>query len=403
MKKVRNIFCLILAIIMLLLTACTATTGTPATSTEASVSTLPKLSPTSTTAEKVYLGIVIYLTGSGKALGEYTQQGIEMALKEINASGGILGHQVEAKYFDSVDTLETCVNAVKLALEDKTLSCIFINATTAKTLACTPYILEGKVPTVMAATGDSIKNEKNPYVWQLGPLTNYVGVAVANFVSDELKAKNPAIWHISSDDMVATKDVVVATLKGKGIEVPENMIFASAIEEKNMGPIAAGIKASGADSLMIISTYAPIALLAKALKDVGVNIPVVSLNVTNTVIENAGGAVENWYCAARYVPSENREAVKALVVPYQAKYGIAEPDVSVASGYDLCYLFKAACEAAGSTSDRELINEGFSKVKNLELTNGIYNSFDDHTFISAMFITQVKNGLQQYVSTVKYR
>ena len=329
--------------------------------------------------------------------------GMEIGLAKINAEGGILGKQVEAKYFDCIDSLQTTVNAVKLAVEDDELSCLFLIAKSTFQVAASPDILKAKIPTFVNGSGEVVMNEHNPYIWQIRTIDNYVGVGMANFAMKKLGAKNPAVWSTSLDSAVATKNVIIKTFKENGIVIPESMIFTSADEEKNYAPLAAQIKASGADCLLIFSSTVPISLLAKALGDIGLNIPVVGSAGTagSAVVEAAKDAVEGWYCVADYIPSENRAIVQEMVSAYKAKYeGV--PDTNVSFTFDMCLAFRAACENAKST-ERVKVNEGIKQIKDLEITMGKCNAFDDNSMLSTLFIGQMKDGAPEYVTTVQYR
>lgn len=355
--------------------------------------------------DKCYIGVATFLTGSSQSWGTYVQRGMEIALEEINANGGILGKQVEARYFDGVDSLQATVNSVRLAIEDEDLLGLIFYSQTAYVVGSSPFLLEAGLPTITEGSGVTLLEEANPYVWMIRTMDNYVGVGMVNFALEELGVKNPAVWSTSLDNAVATRDIVVETLAQNGIEVPEDMIYTTTDEETNYAPIAAQIKASGADSLIIFSSGIPIANLARALQDADVDIPVVGpAGISNSVcVEIAGDAIEGWYCVADYIQSDEREIVQSFVERYQEKYGDEVVDTMSACTYDMVHVFKRACEIANTTTDHEAINQALGEIQDLECILGTVNSHDDNTFLESLFIGRMENGVPTYISTVKYR
>ena len=95
-----------------------------------------------------------------------------------------------------------------------------------------------------------------------------------------------------------------------------------------------------------------------------------------SVLSNVANEVEGWYTTAEYNSNDPREYVQNFNEEFIAEYGYA-PDVSAALQYDIVNLLKAACEAGGSATDRAKINEGFTKIENLECLIGIASYHDD--------------------------
>ena len=389
------------------LVACTdsATTETVSTETSTEVSTVEASDElTETSSAPIYIGVVTYLTGTNQSWGEEAVKGADLALSEINANGGILGQQVEVKYFDAIDTQQTVVNAVKLALEDESLSCLIMVINSSNTVACLPYIEEAQMPTFVSGSAVSIMEAENPYVWQPRTIDKYSAIAIVNYAIEDLGYSNPAIWTITAENSIACKDVYVERLSELGINISEDMVFSNAEEETNYAPIAAQIKASGADCLLINSSSLPIAYLAKALQDADVDIPVVgNTGIANSVcLEVAGDAVEGWYVACEYLTQSN-EVAQAYAEAYIAAYGTEKTPDSASQSYDMCYMFKAACENAQSTTDWELINEGISNIKDIPTTWGIATFQEDHTPFSELFMAQMEGDTAVYIETIKYR
>ena len=407
MKKITILICLIL-IMCMAVSSCSPATAPEVTATAAAGTTTAgnvETSPVSTEPlDTVYIGALIGLTGTTATV--YPGQAIELAKEEINASGGILGHPLEIKYFDLVNTTETAVSAFKLALEDKDVIALINNSTSTNTLACMQYIQDGKIPVVGSQSSDLLGKEQNPYYWQILTFNSYSVVGLGKYVVEECKLTNPAVWYTTTQACVEKKDIMLDYLETQGISVSESMIFGTAKDEKNYAPVAAQIKASGADALIALGDPGCVGYLAKAVQDAGIELPSFADGgpVYNSDRKIAGDAFEGWYSSARAVPNDPREVAQSFFKNYMEKYGDNEiVTLDVSSMYDAVYFVKTACEIADTVTDREKINEAFSQFKNVERVMGVMSYHDDHNFRDTTFIVQINGSEIELAKVIQYR
>ena len=355
--------------------------------------------------EKVmYVALCNDETGANQAVGKRKRDGTEFAVKKINEAGGILGHRVELLIYDTATEMQTNINAVKLALEDERISALMMPSTTSYAVAVLPDISAKEVPFLPIGSGISLAEAKNPYTWQLRALSTNADPALVNYGIDTLGIKNPAILNLTQEVNIESGRNMRKHIQSKGIEVPDSRCFAVAADETNFAPVVAQIAASGADGLFTGLSENTVMTLAKAMADAGLDIPVLgnSTLADASVLSNVANEVEGWYTTAEYNSNDPREYVQNFNEEFIAEYGYA-PAVSAALQYDIVNLLKAACEAGGSATDRAKINEGFTKIENLECLIGIASYHDDHSFMGTINIGQVKDGALKLVDTVSFR
>lgn len=68
-------------------------------------------------AKTVKIGVPIPLSGAFGVYGEAMKQGTELAVKEINESGGLLGKQVEVFYEDTQSEVQPAIDKVKSLID----------------------------------------------------------------------------------------------------------------------------------------------------------------------------------------------------------------------------------------------------------------------------------------------
>ena len=394
MKKIMSVLAILLTVI--LLTAC----GGPSQSADPDTS-----SNRAESAETVKIGLIAAKTGVNQAVGQFSIEGAQYAVDEINEMGGILGHKVELVIEDESDNLQASVNAATKLLERKDLVAIIGSPYSQNTLAIMPKILEAKIPFVTGGSGDAIAAEKNPYVWQPRNLDSVAGGVIADYAYNKLNIKNPAILYCTLPTTQAGGFDVRKAYKEKfGIEIPDSMMFGHTEDEKNFGPVIAQVMSSGADGILTFSNENPHTMMSIAIADAGCTLPRVgSSTVTSSVVlQNAGKAADGWIAVADWSPYLNREPSREFQKGYLKKYG-HDTERAAAVSYDAVHLIRLACENANSVTDHEAINEGFSKIKDYPGVLGDMTAREDHGFLDSMFIVKIEDGKNIHIDTVKYR
>ena len=402
-KKLRGIFALIM-ILCLVLSGC----GSDGGADDADGTTAAADSGQDEGGEggdTVKIGMIAASTGVNQSVGQFSQEGAQFAVDEINAAGGILGHQVELVVEDEVDNLQASVNAATKLLERDDIVAIIGSPYSQNTLAIMDQITEAKIPFVTGGSGDAIAEAGNEYIWQPRNLDSVAAGAIAQYAYEELGIENPAILYCTQPTTQAGGfDIQEAYATEYGIEIPDSMMFGYTEDEKNFAPIVAQVMASGADGILSFSNENPHSLLSIAIADAGCTLPRVgSSTVTSSVVlENAGNAVNGWIAVADWSANLDTEAASAFQAGYSEKYGHDTERASAVS-YDAVYMIKMACEAADSVTDLAAINEGFKSIENYDAAIGTMTYHEDHGFLNSAFIVECQDGKWMLLDSVQYR
>jgi ABC-type branched-chain amino acid transport systems, periplasmic component len=352
----------------------------------------------------VTFGVVAALSGTNKATGVYVKNGAELAVEQINANGGILGKKLVLTYADEVDNMQASVNAVSKLINQKEVMAIFGSTYSTNCVAVLPTILDKKITMFAGGSSAGIPKQKNPYVWQPRMTDDKTGIVMASVASKTLGMKNPAIMYSTQASTQALAQQTIQELAKLGVTVKDSNVFGFAEEEKNYSPIITQIMNSGADGVIAIANQLPAAMICQQAEAAGLNIPRLGSSSWASVItrQNAGNSANGWYAIADWTVEASTEQGKAFAKAYKDKYS-ADSDMPSAAVYDSIMLFKKACELAGTTTDREAINEALKKVKDVNGAMNTYSYFDDHCFATGMFVTKNANGVATMVDTAKVR
>ncbi len=115
-----------------------------------------------TEEDTIKIGAALPLTGAISLHGQYTRQGMELALKEINSRGGIHGKQLEIIYEDTQSQSSEAVLVLKRMIELHNVPVVIVGASSPETTAQAPIAEENKVPII--ACGSAAKVVSAPAI-----------------------------------------------------------------------------------------------------------------------------------------------------------------------------------------------------------------------------------------------
>lgn len=356
--------------------------------------------PAEDAGETIKLGGIIAQTGPAAVYGNTTENGIKLAIEEINAAGGINGKNIEyVSYDDKGDPTES-VNAYNRLLGDKVVG--IIGAITSKpTLAVAEASVADGIPIITpTGTQEDITVDK-PNVFRACFIDPYQGVLLANYAADKLEAKTAAVFVNNSNDYskgIAESFKTEAAKKGIEIVIEEGY----ADTDNDFRAQLIKIKDANPDVLLIPDYYDKIAGITVQARETGITSKFIGGDgwdgVLKTLDPSSYGDVEDAYFTNHYSVMDESEKVQKFVKDYNEKYG-EDPSAFSALGYDATYIMAKAIEEAGSTDSAAIVE----KLKGIEI-EGITGklTFDENNNpIKAGTIIKITDGKYTFDSVVQ--
>ena len=397
----KKLTALLLALVMVLsVTACasnntSATTGAPkAADTTAAEN---KVDDSAFDGEIVF-GLSTAVTGNFPLAGERTLQGVDLAVEEINAAGGVLGKKLTYIYEDDGNDATTAVNVVTKLLNEDVVAVIGPH-TTGNTLAVQSLYAEAGMPFFSGGTGVKLENEMdNKYFHRIRPSDSICGAIAAKFAVENLGAKKVGVDYNNNDFGTGGRDVVVATLQELGVEYVE---VAHNSGDTDMTTQLMNLQAAGVDAVILWTDDAEDVVTARQAYELGLDIPFITSAgvVMQQVLDQMEPEyVEGWYSATDFVPANDDPVVKTFVEAFNAKYG-TDPELYASAYYGTVKALAAAIEIAGST-DHEAVNDALTQIKDLPAPTGTMTYGAHGNMIHSLVITQIHDLKPSVVSTV---
>ena len=334
-------------------------------------------------AQTVKIGWLSSLTGplSSAALAE--NQGVQLAVDEINKAGGILGKQIELLTRDTAGDPTKAVNfAQQLAFSDK-VQFVIGPVNSGEGLAATPILARAGVPNIVIGAIDELTDAtKYPRAFR-AINTNRQWISTANnYALDTLKKTKVAIIADTSGYGTSSARTAQELLEKAGVKPVYTVLVDP--NKTDLSDEMTKARAAGADVVMPWS--AATGLLGRLLNargDMGWNVPVVGHpSLMAAQIRKLLNKPEYWdntfaagYRSTTYgADGKLPERTQTLVDKVRPKLGGGEIDMLfwwIALGYDTVKIIEHAAKTAGST-DPAAIQKALENTKDFP---GVYTNY----------------------------
>lgn len=356
----------------------------------------------STSSDTIKLGANLEMTGTNATFGQSATNGAKLAIKEVNAKGGVLGKKISLVVADNKSEAAEAANAMqKLISQDKVLGVIAPIASSsviagaqvnmdAKVLAISPTASNPKV-TVDPATGKT-----RDYLFRAAFIDPFQGSVMANFATKTLKAKTAALYIDNSSDYAKGLGQFFKEtfIKNGGTIVAEEAYLAKDTDFKST---LTKIKATNPDIVFVPGYYQEVGMIVKQGREIGIKAAILGGDGWDSakLPEIAGAeALNNTFFANHYSPDDNSPAIKTFVDAYKAEYG-ETPDAFAALSYDATMMIIEAIKRAGS-EDTVKIKDELAKTKDYQAVSGVITLNDTHDAVKSAVVIEMKDGKQTF-------
>lgn len=347
--------------------------------------------------DTIKIGVNLELSGAVASYGTSEAAGIDLAVDEINAAGGIEGKQIEIVKIDNKsDNAEATSAAIRLAEQEKVVAIIGA-ATSGATVAQAQIANDKQIPLISpSGTSPSVTVREdggvNEYVFRTSFIDPFQGTVAANFAANELNVKNVAIYSDNASDY---SKGLAASFK-KDFEAAGGTIVANesyVAKDPDFRSTLTRIKSADPEFIFIPGYYEEVGLIVKQAREMGIDVPLMGADGWDSpiLLDLAGAdALNNTFTTNHYSSEDPDGKIQEFSKKFEEKYGKA-PDAFNALGYDTVYLLADAIKRAGGP-DSTKIKDALADTKDLELITGLYSVDENHHPIKSATILEYKDG-----------
>ncbi len=354
----------------------------------------------------IKIGANYEMSGDVATFGQSQLNGAKLAVKEINAAGGVLGKQIEIIEFDNKSSAPEATIGMQKLISDKKVVAVLGATTSTNTLAITQVAADNKVPVLTpSATNPAVtfKDGKlNEYAFRACFIDPFQGTVMANFSTNSLKAKTAAIYVDSSSDYAKGlaqffKDSFV---KNGGEIVAEEAYVA---KDTDFNATLNKIKSKKPDVIYVPGYYGEVGLIVKQARELGITVPMMGGDGWDspTLVELAGAdgkALNNTFISNHYAVDDPDPKIKSFVDAYKAEYNVT-PDAMSVLGYDGMQMLADAIKRAGEV-DSVKIRDALEATKDLQVVTGTITLDANHDPVKSAVVLEYVDGKQVFKEKV---
>jgi branched-chain amino acid transport system substrate-binding protein len=307
------------------------------------------------------IGVSLPQTGPKALVGRNFKQGVELAVSEINAAGGVLGKPLEVVFEDDQgDNPNGAINAVNKLMQVSKVPVMIGPHYSVTQMATQKTYCNGKVVSITGGTSVAITHSGCNYVIRTRSDDDVQAKALIEYAQKELKAgEKTAVFYANDDFGKSGQARVVAQMATLGLKPVA--VESHNPSDKDYSAQLAKLQKSGAELVILWAHDTDAALILRQAKQFGLPFKFAGAVLSEEAfLKLAGSAAEGSMSASYFVPTDPNPAVQAFVKKYEAKYKMA-PDVWSATYYDATILAAKAINEAKST-DVEKIRAAFPNV-----------------------------------------
>ena len=344
---------------------------------------------------------IVELSGGGATAGTNFDNGVKLAVKEINAAGGILGRKIDLQSLDT-QTNPGVAKALSQKAVDDGAYVVMGPVFSGSIIVSMAETKKAEVTNFTGGEAANITQQGNPYIFRTSFTQSTAMPKLARYIKDGLKAKSVAIIYVNNDFGKGGRDVMVKALEAQGIKVaadistdPGQVDFSGAVLKA---------KQSNADALFVYSNEEESARALRELRKQGYDKPIVGETTLTgqKVIELAGDAANGAIAHVGLTVDAPQPAIKAFDDKFQKEYKY-KSDHNGMKGYSAMYVVKALTEKNGKVDSKLLAHSLHGAKISAKDNPGVLLdvSFDANGDLDReSFLVKVVNGKQVVTDTL---
>lgn len=307
----------------------------------------------------VKLGFAYIFSGPAAVYGQFARQGVELAVDEVNKSGGILGRKVEALFEDEAGKPDVGIRVVRKLVYDDGVDAVFGLDSSGTAEGVTPVMPELETPLVIThAASPHVTGDKcNAWTFRIS-LSLPQNIAMASAVAADGPARRWTTvgpdyafghesWEYFKRELAKKKPGVTFVADADAAFPPAKTTDFSSYITKVMASDADGVLVSlwGGNLIDFVKQADQQGLFKRKDKHV-----LMTLGAATEVLTALGDKMPTgvWVGTRYWFLSSDSPMNRKFVDAYRGRFGVY-PSYNAHGGYAAVLVYKAAVEKAKST------------------------------------------------------
>jgi branched-chain amino acid transport system substrate-binding protein len=352
------------------------------------------------TGDEILFGEFGSMTGGESTFGVSTHKGVQMAVDEANAKGGLHGKKIKVIAYDDQGRADEAVTAVtKLITQDKAFV-ILGEVASSRSIAAGPVAQQYQVPMISPSSTNPKVTQLGNYIFRVCLIDPFQGAVMAKFAIENLKKKTAVILRdVKSDYSMGLANFFIQEYKKLGGTVLEDISYSTGdIDFKSQ---LNAVKRKNPEVLFVPGYYTEVGLIARQAQELGVKSVLLGGDGWDSekLTEIGGKAILGSYFSNHYSHQDKNPVVQNFVKTYKEKFGEV-PNGLAAMGYDAALVAIDAIRRS-NTLTTSAVRDAIASTKNFPGVTGIITINENRDAVKPAVVLKVASlGGFEYVATI---
>jgi branched-chain amino acid transport system substrate-binding protein len=349
-------------------------------------------------ADTVKIGFTPPITGASASEGALQLKAIKLALKQINAAGGINGKKIDLVIVDNQSTNPGALAALQKAVEQEKIVALVSSVKSTQILAMSDAVKKYGIPTIIGGTNATLTRQGNPWLFRVRPDDSIAAGAMVKYIKEDTKFTKVGILHDTDAFGTGGADLVEKDAKEAGLQVVKREKYTT--KDKEFTAQLLSLKNAGAQIMVLYGTNPDdVAVIQRQYRQLGAPFKYIGSpsSQMRDCLNLSRDAAEGIYAVADFVPGQS-PVNKKYADEYRAEYH-EEFDATSAWTYDGLYILANAIKKVGE--DRGKIREAILGLRGYQGVLGNFNFTPNGDGLNEVSVVQIEKGNPKLVKIIK--
>jgi branched-chain amino acid transport system substrate-binding protein len=349
-------------------------------------------------AAEIKIGFTPPVTGASADEGALQIKAIKLAVKQLNAAGGINGKQINLIIVDNQSTNPGALAALQKAVEQEKVLALVGSVKSTQILAMSDAIKKYGIPTIIGGTNATLTKQGNPWLFRVRPDDSIAAAAMVKYIKEDTKFTKVGILHDSDAFGTGGADLVEKGVKEAGLTLVRRERYTTKTKDYTAQLLA--LKNAGAQVMVLYGTNPEdVATIQRQYRQLGSPFKYIgspSSQMRDT-INLSREASDGLLAIADFVPGQspvNRKYAEDYKKEYNEVY-----DSTSAWTYDGMKILADAIKKAGE--DRAKIREAILATKGYQGVLGTFSFTPNGDGLSEVSVVEIEKGNPKLLKIVK--
>ncbi len=349
-------------------------------------------------ADPIRIGFTPPVTGASADEGALQLKAIKLAVKQINAAGGINGRPIDLRIVDNQSTNPGALAALQKAVEQEKVVALVSSVKSTQILAMSDAVKSYGIPTIMGGTNATLTRQGNPWLFRVRPDDSIAAAAMVKYIKEDTKFTKVGLLHDTDAFGTGGADLVEKGLKEAGLTLVKREKYTT--KDKDFTAQILSLRNAGAQIMVLYGTNpADVAIIQRQYRQLGapfkyIGSPSSQMRDTLSLSRDAS---EGILAVADFVPGQsavNRKYAEDYKKEYNEVY-----DSTSAWTYDGLKILADAIKKSGE--DRAKIRQSILSLKGYQGVLGTFSFTPNGDGLSEVSVVQIEKGSPKLLKIVK--